>query len=160
MTTKLPPNLLNTGAVIDRAYAEYTANANLSATIPRDNSIPQVTEGTQILSVTITPKSVANRLRVRFNGQFAGSGNYSMMAVFVNGATNAVAAKYHYNGGGASGGDEGFLEFEFVPGSTSAQTITVRVGPDSGTIRMNGTSSGAMLGGVIMSALVVEEIQA
>ncbi len=57
---------LPNGTVVGGAYAEYTANANLSAQIPRDDSIPQVGEGTEILTLTITPKSATNKLRCRF----------------------------------------------------------------------------------------------
>ena len=45
MLSKMPP-----GSIIQTAYAEYPANANLTVVIPSDDTIPQWTEGTEILS--------------------------------------------------------------------------------------------------------------
>ena len=43
-----------------RSYAELLTAASLSTTIPYDDTIPQITEGTEILTATITPKSTAS----------------------------------------------------------------------------------------------------
>lgn len=145
--------------IVDRAYAEYTANADISTVIPYDDTIPQNTEGTQILSVSITPKSASNRIRLRFQGEVmrdAGSSN-AMAALFIAGTANALRTTT------ATTSNAGFstqlaLEFEHSPGSTSAQTYTIRVGPQSGTIRMNGTGTGRLFGGSMAATLVAEEI--
>ena len=47
------------GSIINSAYGEYTANADLTATIPADDTIPQNTEGTEIVTATITPTSAS-----------------------------------------------------------------------------------------------------
>jgi hypothetical protein len=54
--------------VVGRAYAEYLANADLATAIPRDDTIPQVTEGTQILALTHTPQAATNRIRIACQG--------------------------------------------------------------------------------------------
>jgi hypothetical protein len=51
------------GVVLNRVYDDYTANADLTAVIPSDNTIPQISEGTQVLSVTITPTAATSVLR-------------------------------------------------------------------------------------------------
>jgi hypothetical protein len=148
------------GFVVDRAYAEYTANAALSTLIPSDDTIPQVTEGTQILSVTITPKSTTNRLRIFWRGTAAASdvGNICA-AAFVNGAANAVAAESN-TAGSIAFRYHMTLAHEYVPGTTSAQTITIRVGAASGTVRLNGSDTARLLGGAMRSTLIVEELKA
>jgi hypothetical protein len=52
------------------------------------------------------------------------------------------------------------FEHEFVPGATTAQTLTVRVGPAASICRLNGTVSGRVFGGVNVTTLVVEEVVA
>lgn len=150
------------GAVVDRAYAEYTANANLTAVIPGDDTVPQNTEGTQILSVSLTPKSTTNRVRLRFQCEFSASDvNVALGgAIFSSGSANALRASFA-SAYGASFAHPLVIEHEYVPGVTSALTFTVRVGPlSANTVRLNGTMAGRLLGGAVGSTLVVEEIAA
>lgn len=148
-----------TAAVIDRAYAEYTSNADISTVIPLDDTIPQVGEGTQILSAAITPKSTSSRIRIRFQCEFVcgGTGVALIAAAFANGAANAIKATYNTNSA-AGFSQQVILEFEYAPASLTAQTITIRVGPSSSTVRLNGTASGRLLGGTMASTLILEEI--
>jgi hypothetical protein len=148
------------GVVVDRAYAEYTANADLTTTIPADDTIPQNTEGTQILSVTIPPKTTTNRLRCRVQG--AGSMSVTGVitaAIFRNGSADAIAASTH-SIESASNIRPIISEVEYVPGTTSTVTISVRVGPNTGTMRLNGSNGARFFGGAFRATLVVEEIAA
>jgi hypothetical protein len=152
-----------TSAVVDRAYAEYLTSADLTTLIPFDDTIPQVGEGTQILAASITPKSTTNRLRVRFEGWGSpvDSGDLIAAALFLNGGANAVAATA--SGIAISAGaivGPILMEYEYVPGTTSAQAFTLRVGGTAGTVRMNGTSTARRFGGVSRCTLIVEEITA
>lgn len=151
-----------TSPVIDRAYAEYTTNADLTSVIPGDDTIPQNNEGTQILSVTLTPKSVTNRVRIRFQGwgTVAVTGVTMAAAAFSSASANALRACL------GTPGTAGYLtpvvlEHEYVPGTTTALTFTVRVGPQTaGTMRLNGNVAGRFFGGAAAATLVVEEIAA
>lgn len=147
--------------VIDRAYAEYTTSADISTAIPLDDTIPQNTEGTQIISVALTPKSTTNRVRLRFQGQVysAGGAVNVIAAVFSSASANALRATV-VSTGGAGFSAEVVLEHEYVPASTSAQTYTVRIGSQAAaTIRMNGGAA-RLFGGVSAATLIVEEITA
>ena len=148
------------GVVIDRAYAEYTANADLTTTIPWDDTVPQNTEGTQILSVSITPKTATNRIRLRFEGEgCSGSPENIIAALFQNSIASAIDARYTTTAGGGFASAWG-LCIELVPGSTSAQTFAVRVGGGTTTIRMNGTNTARKFGAVSRATLTAEEIAA
>lgn len=145
----------------DRAYDEYGTNENLTSAIPDDDTIPQITEGTEILSASITPKTITNKIRVLVNladGCCASIGKYLITAVFLNGGANAIFAKAV----GMPDNQERAqvsIVFENVPASTSEQTYTVRVGThDGSTFRLNGFSSGRRLGGVQKCTLILEEI--
>lgn len=150
----VPPAVL-----VSRAYAEYTANADLTTIIPGDDTIPQNTEGTQIISVSITPKSATNRIRLRFQGEFAllstGSAGFALFSsASANAIKSTLAAAI-----GATLPTPVVTEYEYVPGTTSALTFTVRVGPiAANTMRMNGNTSARFFGGTMGATLVVEEI--
>lgn len=150
------------GSIVQVAYAEYTANADLSAIIPYDDTVPQSTEGTQILSVTVTPKSTTNKVRLRFQCQFicATTGVNFIVALFSSAGTNAIKSNFSSNS--AAGFSSGVvLEHEYVPGVTTPVTFTVRVGPQSVVnVRLNGGGSARLFGGTMSSTLVVEEIAA
>jgi hypothetical protein len=146
------------GTIIDRAYAEYTTNTFLNPTIPADDTVPQSSEGTQILSVSITPKSPTNRLRVRFQGVCGADGDvFASAALFVNSETDARRSTIKRLVTNILNDLQ--LEFEFVPGSASAQTLSVRVGPSGGSMRMNGLTTGRLHGGALACTLIVEEIK-
>lgn len=149
-----------TGSLVASAYAEYTVNTALTATIPLDDTIPQSAEGIEILNVSITPKSTTNKLRVRFTGQAAvASADIIACAMFLNSETGARVARHTSHTTGFS--ETVCLEHEFVPGSTSAQTIRIRVGcGGAGAFRFNGSSSARLFGGVARTTLIVEEIKA
>lgn len=141
---------LPVGTIVGRAYAEYTGTATLSVAIPSDNTIPQNTEGTEILTASITPKSATNRVRVRFQGFAGPSGNVIMtVALFRDSIANALTATA--NAGDAT--ENIPLEFEHVPGTTSQVTYKIRAGTGSGTMAFN-----ALYGGVGRATLVLEEI--
>lgn len=157
---QLRDSLLPAGCVIDFATDAYTTNADLTTAIPTDDTIPQVTEGTQILSATITPKSTTNRIRVQFTGSISASANlYVSAAVFVNGGTNAVYATFTTVQGNNLATTIA-LDYSYVPASTSAQAITIRVGPQSGTVRLNGTNGARFFGGTASARLTLTEIKA
>ncbi|ASS57570.1 hypothetical protein [Rhizobium leguminosarum] len=147
------------GSVIDSVTAVYTTNADLTTVIPADDTIPQIGEGTQILSVAITPKSASNKLRIRFVGEASpAAGPQALIWAIFDGSAGAIAAG-HVSGLTTANGYQMSGEVEVTAGSTSAKTFSVRVGAGAGTMRMNGASSGRLFGGVCGTRLVVEEVK-
>lgn len=144
--------------VVDRAYDQYLTNTNITAAIPFDDTIPQSSEGTQIMSASITPKSTTNRVRVVVNVWGAAVSGQIAIALF-NGGADAIAAAAGAQAPAANTAAATTLTFEHVPGSISAQTYTVRVG-GVGTIRLNGTVSARLFGGVGVCSMIVEELAA
>jgi hypothetical protein len=155
------------GSTINRAYDDYTTNTDISTVIPLDDTIPQNTEGTEILSASITLTKSTNRVRARFQGfgecNNGGTGNTSawIAALFIGGTANALSAGINSTED-AEVEDASFqviLEFEHAPGSVGPLTYSIRVGPAAGTLRMNGTTAARYFGGVATATLVLEEIQ-
>lgn len=151
-----------TGSIVQSVYAEYTAQSVMSVAIPVDNTIPQNTEGTQILSATITPKSTSNKIRVRFMGQYgvAGAAQPVSAALFKDSAANAICATYVVAENTAQWSDQIVLSHEDSPASVSAITYKLRVGCASGNMWINADGAGSpVFGGTSRATLVVEEIK-
>ncbi len=156
------------GKLVSRAYVEYSASVNLSTAIPVDDTIPQSTEGTEILNVSITPSSVTNRVRATFTGFFSGdvATSFAAAALFRDATASAIAAT-----AARPTDTDGVtlnpimtpitLTYEHVPGTTSATAYKIRVGPSAGGgVRMNGDNGilARRFGGVAVATLVLEEI--
>lgn len=111
------------------------AVANCSTTLPNDDTIPQNTEGTQVLSVAITPNSASNLLVVWVNTCFtqsASNGGDIGTAIFQDSVASALAATRNRTGVSTPGASN--LIFYKVAGTTSATTFKVRMGcADAGT---------------------------
>ena len=80
------------GSILKVVVAETATQSNVTVTIPSDNTIPQNTEGTQILTGSITPASTANKVLVTVSGVLVNpSSGYKMMcAVFRDSGVNAI----------------------------------------------------------------------
>jgi hypothetical protein len=151
-----------------RVYAETATRTAISATIPVDNTIPQISEGTEVLSLSITPKRTTNKIKLRFTCQVSSSVNAHVIAVaalFVAGTNDALAATLTYATDANQtayliGLGNLILEYEHTPGVTTSTTYSVRLGNSAGTFYINGTSVDGVLGGVIRATLSAEELYA
>lgn len=151
----------NAGRLVDRAYAENTGRTSLTTALPYDNTIPQVTEGDQILTCAITPKNTTNRVRVRVDVPIGNTTNAGVgAALFLNGAAAAVRAvgSFSYKNTGQAA-QELTMTYEYVPASVSTQTFTVRAGADSGNAILNGSAAAGIFGGVSAATITIEEIR-
>jgi hypothetical protein len=150
---------LPAGALLQVQSATYTSNADLSTTIPNDDTVPQSSEGTEILTVSITPTSASSLIEIEFVG--AGSGAASgciIAALFKDSGANALQVSTTVAGSATLPSSLALLYHESA-GSTSARTYKIRVGMSSGTCRLNGTTSARLYGGAAAAMLVVREIR-
>ncbi len=138
----------------------YTTYTSTGAGIPSDNSIPQITEGIELMTVSITPTSATSRLRIEFDGRFGGgSGSSGVAALFQDSIANALVAESNgtYDSANLYPID---LVHEMAAGTTSATTFRVRVGSIASTLYINGSSAERKFGGVSACRLRVTEIAA
>lgn len=154
------PVLAGVGDIIQSVTATYTSNSDITTQIPTDDTIPQNTEGVEIVTVAITPTSDSSNLRIRVQGFGAVSGTGTVVtALFRDSTADALCAQ----AAGASGASTAVpiaLEHVVAAGSTSSTTFKVRVGPNTGiTLRCNGNTSGRWFGGVAAVRITVEEVQ-
>ncbi len=148
---------------VDEAYqVEYTESgtrAVCSTTIPHDNTIPQVGEGTEVMTRTFTPKSASSLLRI--DVVVLGSpytSLYPAAALFETSvdAANALAVGSMGIGNTAEIGAIKFTHFMASPG-VSALTFRVRAGCGAGSFYFNGTGTASMYGGVLASSISITE---
>lgn len=138
----------------------YTTATSTASAILLDNSIPQITEGTELATVSITPTSASNRLRIEadFSMVVGSQILVAIAALFQDTTANALAASTH-SFPGADYPSFMTLVHEMEAGTTSATTFRLRIGPNVGTLYINRSVAGIALGGVNAVRLRVTEVR-
>mgnify|MGYP003647024025 FL=1 len=147
--------------VVQTVYAE-TATASTGTTqFPLDDTIPQNSEGFEVITAAITPTASGNRLRIAGSVQYSTSGAARVsLALFQDSTANALAQIWDYNPQNAALKSMAF-NFEIAAGTTSETTFKIRVGPTtSTTVTINGTSGARIGGGVLKTSLSITEVKA
>lgn len=144
------------GSVLQSVYAEFATELSVGA-IPADDTIPQISEGTQVLTASITPLFSTSKLRVRAQAAISEEsnvGDYLSIAIFRDSATDAIGASWANTLNSTS-----TLNTGTVCAEAASTTFSLRAGNNSGTARLNGKPGGGRLfGGAQKTTLVVEEI--
>lgn len=143
--------------ILQEVRYETGAYASSSASIPMDDTIPQITEGTQVMSASITPKSASSKITIDVLMFISGNGsNHSMAALFKDLASDAIETCL-VTTSGTNYGLPIVMKKTLTLGDTSPHTFTVRIGPYSGTMYMNGNSAGRLFGGTFISSITIKE---
>lgn len=136
----------------------YTASTAISTpSIPLDDTTPLISEGTEILTANITPRSSSNKIRITIDGfgYTTGTGAVGIWAIF-RGST-CIYAK-------VQGINPIYVDISTTyvdsPASTSEKTYSVRISSNNlGSIYMNGSNAGRYFGGVAACTMRLEEIE-
>lgn len=145
--------------VVQVKNTQTGAVATGTTTIPADDTIPQNTEGTEFMTLAITPTSATNKLRIDVVLQGSTSVlTGAIAALFQDTTANALAAI-----GVTVPGNTYTVELHFThymtAGTTSATTFKLRAGGSSAsTFTFNGSSGGRLWGGVMASSITITEI--
>lgn len=128
--------------LIQRRRATNNAHISTTSMIPFDNTIPQNTEGVEVVTVKITPKSANSILIIEFatGGSTSANVNHICCALFKDSVADAIYG-IHAGSGWVSGspGWQGSGKHEMQAGSSSEITFKLRVGGHSGnSITING----------------------
>lgn len=148
------------GTVAQVVSATNTTYTTCGTILPADNTIPQITEGDEILSVAITPTNASSTLRITVSLPVVGGAGsvVAAAAIFVDATANALAVGtcQVVTAGNISGLK---FEHEVSAGSTSSRTYRVRLGSTTATdVFLNGDNSARVFGGVAAAKLIVTEI--
>lgn len=154
-------DLTSGGKLVQIAFASSTALVTTTTPLPADDTIPQNTEGAQVLEATITPESASNRLVIRAVVQVANAatGYKAASALFQDATAGALAAAV-VNEGDAERIQDVVLTHVMNAGTTSATTFKLRAGAqNSSTTTINGEGGSRLYGGALASTLTILEVR-
>lgn len=153
--------LLGPNSVLQQVHTQDGAVATGTTTIPFDDTIPQITEGDEYMTLAITPKSASSTLKIDvvMHLSHSISNSWNVAALFRDAVAGALANGFHFmlTAGGAS-----LLCFSFQEASASliARTYRVRGGSNQvGTMTFNGQSGIRKFGGVVASLITITELE-
>jgi hypothetical protein len=154
-------NVKLSGDTVQSVSTQITGVLTGTTLIPLDDTIPQISEGTEIITRAITPANASNTLEITANVMLTSSVSaHVSMALFVDSTTDAIAAITQAVGN-TSFVESVTLRFRVAAGSTTARTYRLRVGPNSAaTVTINGQAGTRIFGGVAISSLTITEFAA
>ena len=151
---------LPAGSVVQVVNVTSVATATGTTVTPFDDTIPQNDEGTEFLTLAITPTNSSNKLHIKVEGQQGSTkkGSWLTLALFQDSTAGAIAASNSFDNIANGNNNYGLSHF-MTSGTTSETTFKVRVGPHaSSTVRMNGSAGQRFMGGILGSAITITEI--
>tara|TARA_R110001632_G_scaffold231704_1_gene370812 strand:- start:24 stop:842 length:819 start_codon:yes stop_codon:yes gene_type:complete len=160
LSTKLATTNLATGAVVQVVGVVTGAAATGTTVLPHDDTIPQKTEGIEVMTLAITPTNASNKLFIQVTalGSVAVVNRYVVMALFQDDTANALSATATFESV-STGLIVTPLNHFMTAGTTSETTFKVRMGDNAGgTFTFNGDNGGRMFGGVANSSITITEI--
>ena len=161
-----------TDKVVQVVYEEITTSGTFaSAQIPFDDTIPQNTEGAELLTATITPRYANSYLYVEaqaFVGENSDYSNGIAMALFRDSTADAFATSFSV---AQSSLNSPFgtsiiaiplrAEKRLNSVAPTPTTIKMRIGLDEvATVRYNGANGSRQFGGSLVSYLKIIEVRA
>ena len=151
------------GKVVQRVSVQDGEVATGVTTLPIDDTIPQITEGNEFMTLAITPKNVNNILQIDVVCFVSNSADNQRMAaaLFQDATANALACGWDYDGNVTVAPQELQFTHTMVAGTISPTTFRVRAGaPNAGTTTFNGISGTRRYGGVLASSIIITEFEA
>jgi hypothetical protein len=148
------------GKVLQVVNTQTGAVATGTTAIPIDDSIPQNTEGTEFMTLAITPTNTNNKLLIQVVMQLSTNADANIgIALFQDSTANALAAQT-FRQDISTGFTILCLTHYMTAGTTSSTTFKARGGAGSGTYTFNGTGGARIFGGVMSSSITITEIAA
>jgi len=153
------------GSVLQVVNADLNTFLSTTSTFPLDDTIPQNTEGAEILTCAITPTSATSKLIIDVVMNVANNvaTDISIIALFQDSTANALRASWSRTIAANNPVSAMVIKHYMTSGTTSATTFKVRGGGstgNAGTFQINGGSGTRYLGGSLISSITIMEIAA
>jgi len=148
--------------LIQHVIGTTASVSTTTSLIPDDDTLPQNSEGVEVVTRAITPLDATNRLIIRATVHMAHSTASSNMtiALFQDATVNALAVATH-NSADNDRPSTVILHHELAAGTTSETIFKIRVGDDdAGTLTINGKSGARIFGGGLISSIEILEVTA
>lgn len=147
------------GVIVDFASASYSTSGAVSGFIPLDNTIPQRSEGQNLMTASITPKKSTNQIMAAVHISGAPDDLRPLIVtMFKTGSDNAIrtVANQSANNNNNTTGAIAFHHI-FTTGSTSQITVQINAASNSIGASLN-QSHGYNFGGTMQCTLTLFEI--
>lgn len=142
--------------LLQRVEYKTSDVATGTAAIPSDDTIPQITEGTQFLAKSFTPKSSTSILEIEVCVSCAQTSSTTLTVALFDGGSDAIAVMPV----AMTANYMAVVTFKCVvpSSSTATRTYTVRVGDDaSAQVTINGFGGVRKFGGKLYSSIRIKE---
>lgn len=127
---------INGGTVIkhSRVVGSLSASQTMTANIDvSGNSVPVITDGTQIVSVSYSPTAASKVIEVRAYIPYLSSNANTIFSCTLWAGSTCIAQMAQQIGSGATSGNSTTFIGQFTSVSSSALTIQLRIGPNVNT---------------------------
>lgn len=156
------PGVKRTGEIVQVQHTVVTGVVSGTTVLPQDDTIPQITEGFEVITCAITPSSAANNLLIMANINITHyvAETKAAYALFKDADANALAA---VSVGVQFTPNPVPLVHKVVAGGIAQITYRIRTGPPAaGTTYVNTvfSTTGRAYGGVAATTLTIQEIAA
>lgn len=151
---------LISGTIVQVVNIQTGALSTGTTVVPIDDSIPQNNEGNEYMTLSITPKSSTNKLKIEIIAHLSNQAAapwWMVAALFQDSTSNSLAC-------GTSVGShaDATVEVRFThimtAGTTSSTTFKVRAGANGvGTTTFNGRIGARLYGGSLASSITITE---
>jgi hypothetical protein len=151
------------GAVVQVVNAVTGSVSTGTTIIPADDTIPQITEGNEYMTLAVTPLSATNKLRIDVVciATTSAAGASVITAALFQDATAGALACMAQASAAASQQSHLCMTYYMTAGTTSATTFRVRIGGSAaGTTTFNGSAGARLFGGSLASSITITEIKA
>ena len=148
------------GSVLQVVNTQSTSTVVGTTTVPYDDTIPQITEGFEVMTLNITPTSASSKLLINVVTHLsAGANSLPTTNLFVGTTANALATAFTHAYGAGDNPLNHKLTHYMTSGSTSALTFRVRIGSNnSDSLTFNGREEVRKMGGAITSSITIMEV--
>jgi hypothetical protein len=150
------------GNVLQVVEANYSSTTSTTSQIPVDSTIPQNTEGTELLTLAITPTATSNKLLIQVNVPYivASANTMVTLALFQDSTVNALSTVTQTMATGNYSYSSALTHY-MSAGTTSSTTFKLRYGPGAAdTAYINRFVGGGTMGGVSFVRITIWEIAA
>lgn len=150
---------LPSGSLIQRQYIQRGDEFTVNTALPNDDTIPQIAEGGQVLTLSFTPLSATSTLEIEvWVVATTTTSSIAIMALFSSG--NDALAAVEDTTAGASEPLVVTLKHTMTSGTTSAIPFQARLGNGTpSTFTINGVAAARRMGGVMTTGIIVKEFK-
>ena len=153
--------ILPIGAVVQTVSVDFPGWVQSTNIIPSDDTTPQIGEGTELTTATITPVYANSRFWIFYTGTyFCSAAMFPVFALFKNSVANALKSAMAGSPAANVQQEISIQHLDVAQGSLTPIVYRIRYGPTgAGNVYINGNTASRQLGGTQAVTLTVMEIK-